>query len=238
MTDLQAIQQRISRRSFTGPLAEEDRIYFSQLAQQLAGQLGVGIRLVENDPALFGGFLASYGMFKGVASFFVLSGDENDIHMMEKVGYGGEKLVLEATKKGLGTCWVGGTFNRAALQEMLEPGKKLAAVIPVGPVPGPQKGKEKLVYQLAHLGKAPKVAYYADGTPPEWFLAGVAAADKAPSALNRKPVRFAWQDATARALVPETRPAELIDLGIAKLHFELGAQGSFALGNNAPFSKE
>lgn len=32
--------------------------------------------------------------------------------LKEKVGYYGEQLILKVTELGLGSCWVGGTFDR------------------------------------------------------------------------------------------------------------------------------
>lgn len=47
---------------------------------------------------------------------------------------------------------------------------------------------------------------------------------RAPSALNRQPVRFVWRDGAVSASVPDYA-SQAVDLGIAKLHFEIGAGG-------------
>jgi len=39
-------------------------------------------------------------------------GNKDDPNSQEKLGYYGELIVLQATEMRLGTCWVGGTFDR------------------------------------------------------------------------------------------------------------------------------
>ena len=69
---------------------------------------------------------------------------------------------------------------------------------------------------------------------PAWFKAGVEAAMKAPSAMNRQPIMFSYNpaDDTAAAHIDTTAGDEhhaMNDMGIAKLHFQIGAgQGQWA----------
>lgn len=237
LNSLEAIDKRISRRSYTGELSEKDFSFLAEEIRTVNLQSGLSISLVENGHTLFGGFRHTYGMFSGVKSFFVLVGAENDPDLKEKIGYYGEHLVLESTKLGLGTCWVGGTFNRSTITRTLKEGQKLVAVIPVGPISPKQTGKEKALYKMARSKhKAPEEIMRTDLTPPNWFMAGVTAASKAPSALNRQPVTFTWDHGVARAEISATEDYEWVDLGIAKLHFEIAAAGTFALGNNSVFT--
>ncbi|MDL2323766.1 nitroreductase family protein [Ruminococcaceae bacterium OttesenSCG-928-A16] len=237
MTNLEAIDRRISRRSYAGPVPAEKQTLLQQQIKRVNAKSGLAIRFVAEGGTLFGGFAASYGMFSGVRSFFMLVGNQADPHLKEKAGYYGQQLVLEATKLGLGTCWVGGTFNRKTLTRALQPGQQLVAVIVVGLVKQVQTVKEKLVYNVAHRSsKTPQQMMETDLTPPSWFVNGVTAASKAPSAINRQPVCFSWQKGVARAEIAAETDSEWIDLGIAKLHFELAAGGTFALGNSAIFT--
>ena len=57
------------------------------------------------------------------------------------------------------------------------------------------------------------------------------AASKAPSAMNKMPTRFIYSRGEVSAYVQDYS-LNAIDLGIAKLHFEIGAgQGKWQFGN-------
>lgn len=54
--------------------------------------------------------------------------------IMTDFGFAFEGIILELTRLGLGTCWLGGTFKRQDLSEMLELGSNeiIPAISPVG----------------------------------------------------------------------------------------------------------
>jgi hypothetical protein len=63
------------------------------------------------------------------------------------------------------------------------------------------------------------------GSVPEWFLAGIAAAMLAPTAVNQQKFKFTLHDGNkveAKALFSMMGYTN-IDLGIVKYHFETGA---------------
>ncbi len=240
MTDLEAIALRTSRRAYTGRLDKEQLRALQDTAAKMSLQCGLSIRVMEDGAEAFGGITKSYGMFSGVHSLVVLAGKETDPDLFEKAGHCGERLVLDATKMGLGTCWVGGTFDRRRLAQNLPAGQRLVAVITAGPAKEQKGFVEKTVRRFTgDHNRPPEMFYTADvAAPPEWFMAGVAAAARAPSAVNRQPVRFRLENGAVSATVPGEQTYELIDLGIAKLHFEIAAGGRFAWGNGAVFEKE
>lgn len=240
MTDLQAIRARSSRRSYLGPLSPPELQTLTDLACTLCAQSGITFRLEANAPRLFGGFSASYGLFKGVHSFLVIYGPAEDDFLHEKAGYFGERFVLEATKMELGTCWVGGTFDQKSVGATLPEGQTLVAVITVGPVHPQLSFKERALHSLVRRSPRPVASFYtSEELPPDWFIRGVKAAAVAPSALAKQPVRFGWHGGTASVRIPNTATFQHIDLGIAKLHFELGAkQGHFALGTPAEYTQQ
>lgn len=56
--------------------------------------------------------------------------------------------------------------------------------------------------------------------------------------MNAQPVKFIYKDNKVTAKVPEKINMQLVDLGIAKLHFELGAGGGkWEFGNGGTFCK-
>ena len=61
------------------------------------------------------------------------------------------------------------------------------------------------------------------------------AVQKAPSTRNTQKVKFLYESGVLRASVPETGKFDLVDLGIAKLHFALAAGGRFEPGNGGVY---
>lgn len=229
----EAAAVRISRRSFIGPIGEEDFMYLQGLAEKYSRLAEVEIGLFHGLAPCFRGFQASYGMFSGVEDGFLLGGEHHTMDHLEKLGYYGEFLVLEATARGLGTCWVGGTYRK----DMLPPSSPdpVDCIIVVGKVE-PRKWKEKAIYRMVHrASKTVEQMYHADELPPEWFIRGVECARLAPSAVNRQPVTFYWKDGRAAASVPDMQGLHPVDLGIAKAHFALAAGGEWQWGNGGGF---
>jgi len=100
--------------------------------------------------------------------------------------------------------------------------------------------KEKLIYAMTHQKtKSAQELYESDAPIPEWFKSGISAVQKAPSAVNRQPVTFAYKNGVTSASVKDIGISGMaLDLGIAKLHFELGAGGgSWDWGNGSPYHR-
>jgi nitroreductase len=234
MTDLEAIELRHSRRGYLGTPIAKESIAELQTAIELFNQYGdLSIQFIENGREAFRGFNPGYGMFSGVRSYIAIVGKTADTHLKEKAGYYGERLVLLATRLGLGTCWVGGTFNRSRCACAVREDESLVILITAGNVEDKKGFKENAIYKLAHRGTKPVEKLYTSDSPlPDWFLEGMKAVQKAPSAINLQPVLFHYRQGTVSAEVKDTR--QLVDLGIAKLHFEIGAgRGKFELGSGA-----
>lgn len=235
MTITQAIEKRKSRRTYSDkPISPEHTALLRSRIDEYNQRSGLTIRLVEKGASAFAGIRKSYGMFKGVRSFFVMKGPAGDPHLKEKIGYYGELLVLEATALGLGTCWVGGTFDPSGIRR--SSGEELVCVITVGPVPSSETARERLIYKAIHRGtKTIDQLSMVTGTPPAWFQRGMKAVQKAPSTRNTQKVLFTYENGSLRASVPDTYKFDLVDLGIAKLHFSLAAKGRFEIGNGGSY---
>ncbi len=242
MNILEAIDARKSRRVFLpDPIPADISERLMELMADYNREEGLSLRFIEDGGAAFEGLSRSYGMFSGVRTLMVLAGKTDDPNRREKVGYFGERLVLEATAWGLGTCWVAGSFDRNHPALGVPEGDELECVIPVGFVPEGKAVRERIIHRLTHgFGKGGndadgtlKAFVEADSPLPDAARAGIEAALKAPSAKNGKPLRFSWRDGTLTAAIPDTYWMQWVDLGIAKLHFELAAGGRFPWGNGA-----
>ncbi len=238
MNHLEAIDLRQSRRAYLPqPIDSTQLIKLKSEIEQCNKESALSIQLVEDGSEAFSGFNLGYGMFQGVRSYFALVGTTSDEHLREKAGYFGEKLVLEATKLGLGTCWVGGTFNRNRCACTVHEDETLALIITVGPIPAKKPFRENAIYKLAHRGtKSLEQLYTSDIPAPDWLINGMRCVQKAPSAVNLQPVLFHYEQGDLWAEVKNSNSYQLVDLGIAKLHFELGSgKGTFELGNRGKF---
>jgi nitroreductase len=81
--------------------------------------------------------LGTYGVIKGAHTFFVgvlPKGGKDDKDAAVKFGWRFEQVILKATELGLGTCWLGGTFNpRTFARDInLQDDEQIVMVSPVG----------------------------------------------------------------------------------------------------------
>jgi hypothetical protein len=116
----------------------------------------------------------------------------------------------------------------------------IICAITIGCVPEELSIREKFIYKLTHRKTKTAVQMYMSDAPvPDWFLSGMEAVKAAPSAVNRQPAMFEYKDNNVTAAVRDiTGEGLALDLGIAKLHFQIGAgSGSWAFGNGAGYNK-
>ena len=237
MTNHEAIYQRKSRRKYEdSPISATDRAILQSVIDKGNEDGQLKMKLVENRSDLFGGFFRSYGLLSGVQHFIVMAGPKSDPNLYEKIGYYGEEVVIEATKLGLGTCWVGGSFNKKAVRESLVDAQdELACVIVIGEPKRQVQARESIIRSFMHLKREEQAKFIqTDGTHPDWFYQAMDYVYHAPSAVNQKPVYMMVLQGQIMAKLRTMNHYAWIDLGIAKRHFEYGApKGKFAYGVNA-----
>ena len=235
MTANEAIDARFSCRVYTAePLDQAPLAELAELTARLSEESGLRLVLVGPDD---GGpeLRLAARMFSGNVSSYVALIGPDDNASRERFGYVGEKLVLHATTLGLGTCWVAGTFDRNSVTVPLEAGEVIHDVIPIGHMPAKQPFAQRAIRAgLRKRDKRPEALYQGPTTlaeAPSWVRSGIAAVIKGPSAVNQQPVVFVQDDAGLRATLPTAkREVAYTDLGIAKLHFELGAAAAGVQG--------
>lgn len=244
MDVLVAIQRRASVRSYADRPLEPallERLlalpdtadYLTRVPPRVALVSGV-----ERTRRVLTYMIGSYGLVQNPP--YLLAGvlpQENDAARLD-LGYVLEQVVLEATRLGLSTCWITGSYDaqRAGEAVGLAPGEVAAAVCALG---YPDEGRwgrfhSRTVRRLAggHRRKPLTEIVFSgrwgqpwspDGTDPT-LVAALEHARLAPSATNRQPWRFIiTSDHVALALV---RPVP-IDGGIVMAHLALA---SAALG--------
>lgn len=240
MDDIAAVNRRCSRRKYTDRKIDESII--EQLMASIKkynSESGLHMQLITGSGEAFDGFRKSYGMFSGVQNYLALVGKSADKDRMEKEGYFGEKFVLEATKLGLSTCWVGTNYDKASCACGVGDDETLDIVIAVGYAQEGHSLRERFMESVTHRKSKtlPELMACDDASPPDWFMEGMKAVQKAPSARNLQPVLFRYQNGVVTASVSGSAERIMVDLGIAKLHFEIGAGGgNWAWGNGTAYS--
>lgn len=196
--------------------------------------------------------------FTNARDYLAVVGPKQSNEGRERAGFYAERVALTATLRGWGTCWVAGSWNarQAARHCDIRANEELYLGIVVGRPRDQQSymasGFDNLTtFQTAHR---PSKTYEqvtagmddeSRQAAPEWFRHGVEAVLKAPSAMNRQPVELSYnaEDDVATAFIDERcrtdggiSPLQYVDLGIAKLHFQIGAgSGTWAWGDGGLF---
>lgn len=223
------MRSRIShRRYLTSPITDEHRTALERLIELTNRKSGLHISLVCDRHGIFTGHLT------GTPCYLLLAGTAGDRHLEEKCGYFGQQIVLAAEAMGLATCWVGGTYDRAACLTHLSKGERLICVIAIG-----HTASTASTASPHRSTKTPAQLGSASADTPEWFFTALEAVQLAPSAMNRQDVLFEWlEDGTVRGSTTDNESFSMVDLGIAKLHFELGCRaGDWELGNGGIFRR-
>ena len=234
----ETILHRKSQRYFSKDELQEDCIRkIQEEILEVNAESGFTIEFVEDGSRAFSRFGKSYGLFKNVRSLLLLKGNPGQPHFREKIGYYGEKLLLFAEGLGLSTCWVGGTFDRESFSYAEE--EHVQAVILLG-YPGDEGLRGKLFHSLLPTKKKDWTARIeGDRSYPKWVKEGMEAVALAPSALNKQKPFFHYHNGIVTATVENSYEMDLVDLGIAKLHFVLGVGcGHFVPGNGGEFAPE
>lgn len=232
MTLQEAIEARHSVRAYKNEPLADDAVKI--LEEQIAilnheGQLHM--QLILNEPMAFQGTLAKYGKFRNANNYIVMAGKKAE-DLDERIGYYGEHLVLLAQTLGLNTCWVGLSYSKVPGTYELGEDEKIACYIAIGY--GETQGvshKIKTVEQVSHLAvKTPGSSKDASDITPSWFKKGVEAALLAPTAVNQQKFSFEYIGVkNDRHQIRAKKGFSIIgyskiDLGIAKYHFEIGAE--------------
>ena len=216
MTIQEAIKCRHSVRRYTGQQIETEKVGMLRTEiERVNAESGLNIQLVLEEPKSFSSGIWKYGYFSGVKNYFVMAGPKGK-EAEEKVGYYGEKLVIMAQMLGLNTCWVGLTYKKIPGTYELRGTDVVHCVIALGY--GANAGVQ---HPLKEAGRF----YESEGTAPEWFQKGLEMALLAPTAVNQQKFKFILHEGgkvEAKPL-PSIYGYTMVDLGIVKYHFEIGA---------------
>lgn len=217
---IKAIELRTSRRSYKSAGLDKDTAGIIKDMVDYVNKKGK-LNFVFIEDASF-----AFSIFSGRFSAVAVCGPDT-VAAREDCGYYGETIVLQCTYHGLGTCWVSSSYNENKILEAIDLPKKtrLYCVIVIGFVNPKKSIKENVMYKATHKHNKPyqKMFEACDEKLPEHYEYAMQLVEAAPSAVNRRPVKFRYENGIVSASVDEPYSDKSIDFGIAKLHFQLGA---------------
>jgi nitroreductase len=244
---MEVIKSRYSVRTYRPEkLSEEVKNQLKEYAVAIEGPFAPKVRLelIENNEILdkVGGKIGTYGVIKG-AQDYIAAIVERGEYDLEQLGYALEKLILYATSKGLGTCWLGGTYRKKDFAKLvkLEENEILPIVTPIGQ-PGDKKSVVESMMRFAagSNNRQPwKELFFNESfnSPFEEkflkeYVEALEAVRLAPSASNKQPWRILKKGKVYHFYLKEKKGygkalgfnIQRIDMGIAMCHFEMVLQ--------------
>ncbi len=238
------VEERKSIRTYlSDPITEEDREKISAYIDYLSSapspfECKIRIRIFDVNKEINSKDLGTYGVIKNARTYLGVAAEKSPI-AMQAVGYSFEKLVLYAQSIGLGTCWLGGTFNRGEFAKamQIEENEFFPIASPIG-YPAPKNHTINKVMRMAIKADKrkewDKLFFDGDFSKPltkeeagKWAYP-LEMVRLAPSAANKQPWRIVrqgnmWHFFEKKEMSSEN-DIQRLDVGIALCHFELAAK--------------
>jgi len=238
----EAVKKRYSVRNYLDkPIEEETKEAVESFIQSLNNPFGKKVNFhyldskgMENQQKL-----GTYGVIKG-AKQYIGTTIKLEPMALEALGYEMEVLILYLAEKGIGTCWLGGTFNRKAFANAMNVGEEelFPIITPYGYPAEKKHLKERAMRKMINADQRKEwkeLFFHNDFQTP---LTKEAAEDLAfplemvrlgPSASNKQPWRILRRD-NAWHFYEYKEPGysksfpydiQRVDIGIAAAHFDL-----------------
>lgn len=246
------IKARHSVRTYEkGGLTARERDRINELMDELTNPFSVKVsfRLLHASTAARSEKLGTYGVIKGANDFIGASVIKGAL-ALEALGYNMETLILYITALGLGTCWLGGSFQRSGFATAMDikENELFPVISPVGHPADKKRATESIMSWAMKSGQRnewKKLFFKTDfNTPLTVSEAGSFAfplemVRLAPSAVNKQPWRIvqgnnAYHFYEAKSIQDSKQGIDIqrVDIGIAASHFhmavlEKGLPGSF-----------
>jgi nitroreductase len=253
---LEAISRRISVRSYEpGPTRADELEEIRNAGERSEALTTTEMQFLLCTDGFMGkeikGLIGDYGRTIYAPHYIVLASREQEGYLTD-AGFRFEQMILEATRKGLGTCWVGLMFKESSLRSTLglDPSWRIMALTPLGRPAAPsftsralrtlggskaRKPLDQLFFWQRHNAQLP-ASMLAD----EGLVRVLKAARWAPSWMNRQPWRFILtnNEVLVYKMKQQNREGKdyhFVDCGIAMAHLHLAAK---ALGMGGRWNLE
>jgi len=242
------IKERKSKRTYVKKELSNDLIEQIQhiLKSYTTGPFGnhVKFSLIKKDFA--NGHtkvkIGTYGFISG-AQYFIAGEVKNNPNCFEDFGFLLEKIILHLTELNLGTCWLGGTFSRSIISDILNSDVDtiIPAITPVGYVADSKTIRENIIRWAAKSDNRLEwnMLFFMDNFSnpikkeeiPDYEIP-IEMVRLAPSASNKQPWRIVKINNDFHFFLKRTAGYRMfggvdlqrVDMGIAMSHFELACQ--------------
>ncbi len=249
------VRNRVSVRTYSGqPLDDDVKKKILNYIETLSNPFDIEVKfkMLDSSPEGPSAKLGTYGVIKGAKSFICAMVKQEGL-ALEALGYEFEKLILYLTSLGLGSCWLGGTFDRSGFRQALglQEDELLPAVSPLG-YPAKEKSMADSLVRFIAKGDSRKpwseLFYdrdFSTALSPEdagEYADGLEMVRLAPSASNKQPWRIIrtnggfdfYESRTPGYSKAFAYDIQRIDIGIAACHFHLcaiekGLPGAFSI---------
>jgi hypothetical protein len=192
----------------------------------------IRIKLVEKDNGDKEIKLGTYGVIKG-AKYYLVVACEKSKYDLEDLGFLFEKVILYCTSLGLGTVWMGGTFNKGNFSKamQLKENEIQPIISPVGIESGKKSILSKLMGSNALKRKEFNQIFFNEkfDTPLTYeeakeYSEVLEMVRIAPSAMNKQPWRILKEGNNYHIYSDSKIEMGRIDIGICICHFSLVAK--------------
>lgn len=191
----------------------------------------IRIKLIKKDNYTKEIKLGTYGVIKG-ANYFLAAACKNDDLSLIALGYTLEKVILYCTSLGLGTVWLGGTFNKGEFSKAINLNEN--EILPIVSPVGYEGGRKSFIATLFGDNSNKRKPYselffnknfntQLDSSSSNEYFEPLEMLRLAPSALNKQPWRVLKEDNNIHFYLSNTKGLTRIDIGIALCHFHLSA---------------
>ena len=224
MTLHEAIKERKSVRTYTGEAPSSSIMsQIREFAQQVGSVLpNRHARAVVIDREV-DGKIGTYGFIRKAAGFVAIVQKGNEALDAVNAGMAGEKLVLQLTTIGIGTCWLGGTFSHGEVARMANPeqDEHIAAIIAYGYAATREYMGARLMASLVGARKRKPFESLFEVDSNCQCHAALESMRLAPSSSNSQPWRVVEQGGDFHFFCVEKRKLNLLDMGIGMFHFAI-----------------
>lgn len=246
---MENIKNRISVRTYDKREIPEDVLdKMKGFIGNIEKSLGYKYRFPIINSAI-DGKVGTYGVISG-ANYYICAIVKKEDHDLVELGYIFEKIILFATSLGLGTCWLGGTFDRKEFSDKvdLKEDEKFIASTPIGFKSEKMSIKDRAMRKMAksdNRKSSDEIFFDTDLKPlnledlKDGYEKALEMIRIGPSASNKQPWRIIKEKDLYHLYLERTPDyakdlgydIQLLDMGIAKYHFESSSRENGQDGN-------
>ena len=236
------VKTRSSIRTYEDkPLDAKVKKQIKDYIAALSNPFSVKVSLQLLETAASNEKMGTYGVIKGAKDYIGSMVSVSELNL-EALGYSFEKLILYLTNLGIGTCWLGGTFNRNQFSNALEvkENELFPAISPIGYPAGKKRLADTLIRKFAKSEQRKnwnELFFLNNFSTPltqeeaKEFAFPLEMVRLAPSASNKQPWRiikaqegFHFYEAKAPGYSDKMSfDIQRVDIGIAACHFHMAA---------------